>query len=98
VRIRSAKGIDKWPGSVAASWQRVGGGAHLGGDEETAKRGRYFQALPPLIGGGEREGQGGPLGSATDAGVEPESATGSARQVPWLRVADRRRTVVTLTQ
>jgi hypothetical protein len=37
-RIRSAKGINKWPGSMVASWQRVGGSAHLGVEEETVKR------------------------------------------------------------
>jgi hypothetical protein len=41
-----------------------------------------------FIGGGERGGLGGPLGSATDASVEPESATGGTRWVPLLRVAD----------
>jgi hypothetical protein len=38
--------------------------------------------------GGEIGGLGGPLGSATDVGVEPESVTGAARWVPLLRVAD----------
>jgi hypothetical protein len=37
-----------------------------------SKRGRYFQPLPPLIGGGEIESRGGPLWSATDVRVEPD--------------------------
>jgi hypothetical protein len=40
------------------------------------------------MGGGERGGLGGPFGSATDTGVEPESATGGARWVPLFQVAD----------
>jgi hypothetical protein len=52
------------------------------------KGGRYFRPLPPLIGGGEREGRGRPLGSTTDAGVEPERRTGSAHRVPLCWVAD----------
>jgi hypothetical protein len=36
------------------------------------ERGRYFHPLPPLICGGEREGWGRPLGSATDASIEPD--------------------------
>jgi hypothetical protein len=49
---------------------------------------RYFQPLPPFIGGGEREGLGGPLGSAMYADVEPESAIGGVHRSPLLWVAD----------
>jgi hypothetical protein len=45
------------------------------------KGGRNFRPLPPLIGGGEREGQGGPHGLATDASVEPDRRTGGECQV-----------------
>jgi hypothetical protein len=80
-RIRPAKGIGKWLSQSSANRRRVGSGAHLGVEEEMVKGGRYFRPLPPLIGGGEREGRGGggPLGSVTDAGVEPDRRTGSAR-------------------
>jgi hypothetical protein len=49
---------------------------------------RYFLPLPPFIGGGEREGLGGPLRSATYADVGPESVIGGVHQSPLLWVAD----------
>jgi hypothetical protein len=88
VRIRSARGIGKWPGSVVASQRRVGGGGHLSKGEENGEGNRYFWPLPPFIGGGERGGMGGPLGSETGAGVEPELVASGAHQVPLSRVAD----------
>jgi hypothetical protein len=50
--------------------------------------GVYFPTVVAFIGGGERGGLGRPLGSATDASVEPESATGGTRWVPLLWVAN----------
>jgi hypothetical protein len=46
--------------------------------------GKYPHRPVVLIGGGERDGLGGSLKSVTDAGVEPESATGGAHQSPLL--------------
>jgi hypothetical protein len=48
--------------------------AHLGGEEETATGGvgRYFPPAVAFICGRERGGLGGNLGSAMDAGVEPD--------------------------
>jgi hypothetical protein len=64
-----------------------GGGAHLGGEEETVKGGGVF-STGRYKGKGERGGLGRPLGSVMDTSIEPESATGSTRRVPLLRVAD----------
>jgi hypothetical protein len=65
-----------------------GGGAHLSGKEETVKGGGYFPPTVSFIGGGGKEGLGGPLRLATDAGVEPDRRTSGARPVPLLWVAD----------
>jgi hypothetical protein len=65
-----------------------GGGAHLGGEEETVKWGGGGYFPPAVIKAEERGGLGRPLGSVTDTSIEPESATGSARRVPLLWVAD----------
>jgi hypothetical protein len=72
MRIRPTKGTGKWSSQSSTNSQRAGCGAHLSVEEEMAKVGRYFRPLPPLIGGGKREGLGGPLGSGTGAGVEPD--------------------------
>jgi hypothetical protein len=52
------------------------------------ERGKYYHWSVALIGGGEREGLGGSLKSAADAGVEPDSVTSGACWSPLLLVAD----------
>jgi hypothetical protein len=65
-----------------------GGGAHLSGEKETMKGGGHFPPAIAFIGRGQRGGLGGPLGSATDVGVEPDRRTGGAHWVPLLWVVD----------
>jgi hypothetical protein len=57
----------------------------LGGEDETATGGggEIFPSAIAFIGGGGRGGLGGPLGSATDADVEPDQRIG-ARRSPLL--------------
>jgi hypothetical protein len=54
-----------------------GGSAHLGGEEETAKGGRYFPPTIAFISGGEREVWAGPSGQRQNGPVNrwrvPES-------------------------
>jgi hypothetical protein len=50
-------------------------------------KGGIFPPVVAIIGGEERGGLGGPLGSATDASVERDQRTSSAHRVPLLRVA-----------
>jgi hypothetical protein len=52
------------------------------------KGGKYFRSLSPLIGGGEREGQGGPLGSVTGTSVKPTCEQAVCARFSLPRVAD----------
>jgi hypothetical protein len=60
------KGIIEWPGSAVAVLTTVGR------KKRRKWGGGYFPPAVAFISEGERGGLGRPLGSATDAGIEPD--------------------------